>query len=114
MTTLLSVIDFITPLWLPILTTSPRSKGSTIQINTPAIKFEKTPLYINANAVLTAPVIIAVYSVGRVVNEGNPLITKYNKTKIDRILKANNILFFLAIGILVNRLNRTERSLLII
>jgi len=62
--------------------------------------------------VLTAPVIIAVYSVGRVVKDGNPLIMKYNKIKIDIILKANTILFFLAIGILPIRLNKIERSLL--
>ena len=66
----------------------------------------------NANAVLTAPVIIAVYSAGRVVKDGNPFIMKYNKIKIDIILKANKILFFLAIGILPIRLNRIERSLL--
>ena len=99
-------------LWPPILTTSPMSKGSTIHISTPATKLEKTPLDINANAVLTAPVIIAVYSAGRVVKEGNPLIMRYNKINIDTILKANNILFFLAIGILPRRLNRIERSLL--
>jgi hypothetical protein len=78
------------------------------------MKLEKTPLDTKANAVLTAPVIIAVYSVGRVVKEGNPLIMIYIKVIIDIILKANKILFFLAIGILVNRLKRTERSLLMI
>lgn len=88
------------------------SKGSTIHIRTPDTKFEKTPLDMNANAVLTVPVIIAVYSGGRVVKEGNPLIMRYNKIKIDIILKANNILFFLAIGILPRRLNKIERSLL--
>ena len=66
----------------------------------------------NANAVLTAPVIIAVYSTGRVGKEGNPLIIRYNKIKIEIILKANKILFFFAIGILPRRLNRIERSLL--
>lgn len=111
-TTFVSVIDFIMPLCPPILTTSPISKGSTIHIRTPAIKLEKTPLDTNANAVLTAPVIIAVYSWGREVKDGNPLIMRYNKIKIDIILKANIILFFLAIGILAMRLNRIERSLL--
>ena len=100
------------PLWPLILTTSPVSKGSTIHISNPATKLENTPLNINANAVLTAPVIIAVYSAGRVVKEGNPLIMRYSKIKIDIILKANKILFFLAIGILPTRLNRIERSLL--
>lgn len=75
-TTFVSVIDFIMPLWPLILTTSPISKGSTIHISNPATKLEKTPLNINANPVLTAPVIIAVYSVGSVVKEGNPLIMK--------------------------------------
>ncbi len=88
------------------------SKGSTIHISTPATKLEKTPLDMNAKAVLTVPVTIAVYSGGRVVKEGNPLIIRYNKIKIEIILKANNILFFLAIGILLRRLNRIERSLL--
>ena len=111
-TTFVSVIDFIMPLWLLILTTSPISKGSTIHISNPATKLEKTPLNTNANAVLTAPVIIAVYSAGRVVKEGNPLIIRYNKIKIEVILKANIILFFLAIGILPRRLNRIERRLL--
>ena len=100
------------PLWPPILTTSPMLKGSTIHISTPATKLEKTPLDTNANAVLTAPVTIAVYSAGRAVKEGNPLIMRYNKINIDIILKANNILFFLAIGILPRRLNKIERSLL--
>ncbi len=100
------------PLWPLILTTSPMSKGSTIHISNPATKLENTPLNINANAVLTAPVIIAEYSAGRVVKEGNPLIMRYNKIKIEIILKANKILFFLAIGILPIRLNRIERSLL--
>ena len=66
----------------------------------------------NANAVLTAPVIIAVYSSGSVVKDGNPLITKYNRIKIDIILKVNIILFLLATGILPKRLNRILRSLL--
>ena len=66
----------------------------------------------NANAVLTAPVIIAVYSSGSVVKYGNPLITKYNRIKIDITLKVNIILFLLATGILPKRLNRIERSLL--
>ncbi|MHA1508366.1 MAG: hypothetical protein ACTSO6_06655, partial [Promethearchaeota archaeon] len=61
---------------------------------------EKTPLNINANPVLTAPVITAVYSAGRVVKEGNPLITRYNKINIEITLKVNKILFFLANGIL--------------
>lgn len=88
------------------------SNGSTIHIRTPATKLEKTPLKIKANAVLIVPVIIAVYSAGRVVKEGNPLITRYNKIRIEIILKANKILFFLAIGILPKRLKRIERSLL--
>ena len=88
------------------------SKGSTIHISTPATKLEKIPLNTNANAVLTAPVIIAVYSIGRVAKDGNPLIMKYNKIRIEIILKANIILFFLAMGILPRRLNRIERSLL--
>ena len=111
-TTFVSVIDFITPLWLLILTTSPMSKGSTIHISNPATKLENTPLNINANAVLTVPVIIAVYSASRSMKEGNPLIMRYSKIKIDIILNANKILFFLAIGILPIRLNRNERSLL--
>ena len=78
------------------------------------MKFEKTPLKIKASAVLTAPVIIAVYSVGRVVNDGNPLIMIYIKTKIDSILNANIILFLLPNGILARRLNKTERNLLTI
>ncbi|GAG00282.1 unnamed protein product, partial [marine sediment metagenome] len=44
--------------------------------------------------------------------DGNPLIMKYNKIKIEIILKANIILFFLAMGILPRRLNRIERRLL--
>jgi len=86
------------------------SKGSTIHISNPATKLEKTPLNINANPVLIAPVIIAVYSVGRVVKEGKPLIMRYNKIKIEIVLKVNKILFFLAIGILPRRVNRNERS----
>jgi len=100
-TTFVSVIDFIMPLCPLILTTSPMSKGSTIHISTPATKLEKTPLDTNANAVLMVPVIIAVYSGRRSVKEGNPLIMRYNKIKIDIILNANKILFFLAIGILL-------------
>ncbi len=75
-TTFVSVIDLITPLWSEILTTSPTSIGSIIHNNTPATKLEKIPLVTNAKAVLNAPVTIAVVSGGSVVNEGNPFITK--------------------------------------
>lgn len=65
----------------------------------------------SANPVLTAPVVRAVYSTGSVVKDGNPLIIKYSKIKIEIILNTNIILFFIPIGILVKRLNRIERNL---
>jgi hypothetical protein len=52
------------------------SKGFSIQIRIPQIKFEKISLVAKARAVLIAPVIIVVYSVGIAVKEGNPSIKK--------------------------------------
>lgn len=70
------VIDLTMPFCPLTLTMSPISNGSITQINKPAMEFENMPLVANANAVLSDPVMIALYSSGMLVKEGNPSIIK--------------------------------------